>query len=540
MKKIIALVLALALVLASCAVAFADTTVHTGKITISNAAKGIHYDIYKLFDATVGANGEIAYTGTIPTGLATYFEAVPKTVNNVQETANTRVGDTDQLTPEAVSALKTWTSTATKADPEGKNGNGGAVEFTNLTYGYYVITSNQGDGKITVVTLSGDEASIVDKNTTEPDIQKKVKDANGNWVEVTDANIGEYKEFKLDITTANWHQPLNAAGEPEGDQKQIKEYVIGEDFGTNKFELKDYSNTDISVQIGTISEGTFTAIDNITGKKSFPITIPWVDADGKSKYNNGVIIRIIYEAKLKDDALIDVYDETTETHTRNEDLDGNVNTADLDWKYTDDTPHYGDGHDHDKDTATVDTYAVALKKFNKDGGSLAGAIFQFPFYVKETPASDGSYIYAGENEGTGLTNQITTPENGQITIKGVKAGTYSDIEEIKAPDGYNKTSDKFSVTAVKISTTEWVKETSTSWKIDADGKVYDYKETVENYKETTYTNNSIAATAIPVINLTGTVLPSTGGIGTTIFYILGGLLVVGAAVILVARRKAQD
>ena len=43
-----------------------------------------------------------------------------------------------------------------------------------------------------------------------------------------------------------------------------------------------------------------------------------------------------------------------------------------------------------------------------------------------------------------------------------------------------------------------------------------------------------------VTNNSGTVLPSTGGIGTTIFYILGGLLVVGAAVILVARRKAQD
>ena len=43
-----------------------------------------------------------------------------------------------------------------------------------------------------------------------------------------------------------------------------------------------------------------------------------------------------------------------------------------------------------------------------------------------------------------------------------------------------------------------------------------------------------------VENLKGTELPSTGGIGTTIFYVLGGLLVIGAAIILVARRKAPD
>ena len=52
--------------------------------------------------------------------------------------------------------------------------------------------------------------------------------------------------------------------------------------------------------------------------------------------------------------------------------------------------------------------------------------------------------------------------------------------------------------------------------------------------------HSAGSLTAPIQNQSGTVLPSTGGIGTTIFYILGGLLVVGAAVILVARRKAQD
>ena len=56
----------------------------------------------------------------------------------------------------------------------------------------------------------------------------------------------------------------------------------------------------------------------------------------------------------------------------------------------------------------------------------------------------------------------------------------------------------------------------------------------------TITHGQTAAVEITVENKAGAELPSTGGIGTTIFYIIGGLLVVGAAVVLIARRKARD
>ena len=69
---------------------------------------------------------------------------------------------------------------------------------------------------------------------------------------------------------------------------------------------------------------------------------------------------------------------------------------------------------------------------------------------------------------------------------------------------------------------------------DTDTELYNKKKEI---MEPVHSAGSLTA---PIQNQSGTVLPSTGGIGTTIFYILGGLLVVGAAVILVARRKAQD
>jgi fimbrial isopeptide formation D2 family protein/LPXTG-motif cell wall-anchored protein len=113
-----------------------------------------------------------------------------------------------------------------------------------------------------------------------------------------------------------------------------------------------------------------------------------------------------------------------------------------------------------------------------------------------------------------------TGDDGIYQLSGLNPGTYV-IEETHAPDGFNKITEK------KTLEITWTSEAGfglSQASIDAgfsmvdNGVIY----------EITINNNS------------GTELPSTGGIGTTIFYILGGLLVVGAAIILVSRRKAQD
>lgn len=534
-KKILALIIACMMTIGMMStMAWAQTVeldpadADNATITISNAANGETYTIVKLFDATITnpAGTSIAYQGTIPTALASYF-VKDATTGEITATAAAKKAN-GELSDAAQTALKTWATAEAAKNPFDTTvlsgvADGSALVFSALPYGYYVVLTTQGTGSVTV-TSTNPNASVVDKNTTEPTIQKKVKDANGNWVEVTDANIGEPKEFKLDVVTTTWHQPLDANGNPVGDQKQVKQYIIGEDFDTNKFELISID----SVQIGTIANDTFTATETITvaNNATFPVTIDWIDNAGKSKYSNGAVIRVLYKAKLTDDALIDV-------GNTDEDLRGNINTADLDWKYTDDEPHFGEGHDHLKDTATVDTYAIGLKKVNKEGTPLAGATFQFPFYVKEV---DGKYIYAGTTAGTGLINEITTPTDGQITIQGVKAGTYS-ITETAAPNGYNKLPGPISVTAVKISTTTTVTETEKKWKIDQDGNIHDYTETVTGGTETTYTNNEIAVTAACAVNMKGVLLPSTGGMGTTIFYIIGGILILGAAIALIGKKK---
>ncbi len=115
---------------------------------------------------------------------------------------------------------------------------------------------------------------------------------------------------------------------------------------------------------------------------------------------------------------------------------------------------------------------------------------------------------------------VITDSNGVFQLSGLKPGKYT-IEETRAPEGYNKIAG--------------TKEIEITWDKDND-----FGLTQESIDAGFQMNEKGVVYEITIENNQGTELPSTGGIGTTIFYILGGLLVVGAAVVLVARRKADN
>ena len=105
-------------------------------------------------------------------------------------------------------------------------------------------------------------------------------------------------------------------------------------------------------------------------------------------------------------------------------------------------------------------------------------------------------------------NKLTTDTNGHIKAYGLDAGTYTLIETDPLP-GYNSLADTITVT------------------ISEQGEV--------TYKYTNSGGN--AGNKLDVVNETGTELPSTGGMGTTLIYIAGAVLVIGAGVLLVVRRR---
>lgn len=497
-RKLTSLLLALVMVFALAVTAFAqDETVTggTGSITISNAAKGETYTIYKLFDATVSAdNTSIAYTGTIPESLKTYFTAD----KNGYISATPKAKEGENMSEGLKTALKAWTETATVTAKATSDGS--ALNFKGLAFGYYVVTTTQGDMLISVDSTMPN-VTIVDKNSSAPKDLSKTADSDN-------VSIGDTVTYTVRFKTSNYY----GAGE---DAKEIVSYNIEDtlpDF------LSDVKVTSIIVDNDgndTTTDDRADVTDQFAKKK---IVIDWYDeANSKFLYNNGATVTITYTAKVTEKAAIDG--------------NGNTNKVTVTWTTKNGTVP---GPGELKQEETIYTYAIALKKVDNKGKALPGAVFEFPFYVKSAAdATDGAYIYAGTTAGEGLTNQITTPDSGVIVVKGVKSGDY-EITEVTAPAGYNKLTAPVIVKAVQTGSTS----THTTVYLDENGNI-----TNTETDKTTKVNvdiDTIAATAVVVVNKAGTELPSTGGMGTTIFYVLGAVLVVGAGVLLVTKKRMSQ
>ena len=502
MKKIFALLIAMVMVLGMSTAVFAQTVplnpadADNATITITNASKGETYKIAKLFDATVSATtdtttGEstsIAYTGDIPSTMSSYF--TKDTAGNISATAALDLSDEN-----VQAVLKTWAEANVTAQAVS---DGSELEFTKLPYGYYIITTTQGETLLTVDSTRP-SAEVIDKNTTPP-IDNPTKTADDDNV-----FIGQTVTYTVSFGTANY----------DGTE-QITAYKIADNFANGV--LTNVQVTGIKVDgvaattpvKYTDAETALTVPFAWTSGKT--ISIDWVDENGASAYANGATLEITYTATVAASAQIDG--------------DGNVNTVNLTYTTDEDHPYQFPV------TETIYTYAIAIQKVDQAGGPLAGAKFQLPFYVQATAdATDGAYIYAGTTAGDGLVNELTTPATGLIIVKGVEAGTYS-ITETEAPKGYNKLGAPVTVTAVQTGSTT----TSSTTYYDADGNEVGQDDPKVDHN-VTVTIDDLSATPVVVVNKTGTELPSTGGIGTTIFYIIGAILVIGAGVVLVTRRR---
>ena len=197
-----------------------------------------------------------------------------------------------------------------------------------------------------------------------------------------------------------------------------------------------------------------------------------------------------------------------------------------------------------KDIVTSFTYQLNVTKVdgNKPETGLKDARFALYRLVngteKEYVTIDGNNkvsgwqdelptvtLNPGTDEEKTVNGNIVTDGNGKMSVIGLDAGTYY-LTECVAPDGYNLL-DK----DVKITITA---------KYSDDGKtITDLTVTVDNGAPSKGdTENGVLE--VTVENFSGTELPSTGGIGTTIFYTLGGLLAVGAVVLLVTKKRMSN
>lgn len=385
---------------------FADTT---GTITVQNASKGQTYTIYKLFDATVGSNGAIAYT--LPSGksadqVSTYFDV--DTAGNV-----TAKGGLDVST----NAFKTWAEGFGTIVGEPKTATSNTVTFDNLGFGYYFIKSSL--GAVITVDSTNPNATINDKNTTAPSIPdgdggKKIL-VGGSATDTTTAKVGDTVNYQIKFNATNY------VTSSATDSKLITGYTITD---TPSNVAIDESSINVKVGNTTISSNITKSVDSNTGVMTINLT--WA-SEGNSLYNSPAEVVITYNGVVEPGAA-----DAAAT-----------NQADISYTTADGTTTFDDD-----DETTVNTYQFTLNK--TDGtNSLTGA--EFKLYDAADNGNEIAVVKDGNHYRVAKSGESgVVIEAGSVDIKGLKGDTTYYLEETKAPNGYNKLTGR---QAVEISTT---------------------------------------------------------------------------------------
>ena len=315
---------------------------------------------------------------------------------------------------------------------------------------------------------------ITDKNM-KPTIEKKVQeDSNGSWGDVNDADIRQTVNFKSTISA----------------MPGARNYVVHDKM---EAALKFDSVTSIKVGDTTLTVGKDYTVKNTGLTDGCTFHVVFTEAYLNSITADTKIV-INYTAKLTSDAVAGT---------------GYVNETWLD---------YGDDQHTEHDTTTTYTWKLPIYKYYKNGEAkkaLAGAEF---ILYKGSEEENRDYAQVTNGKLTGWTKEKTeatklvSGDDGMIAVEGLDADTYY-LEETKAPGGYNKLADPVKVVISHTVTDEGAHMTNT---LKRDGTV---------------------VAKVEIENKSGLELPSTGGIGTTIFYVLGSILVIGAVVLLIAKKR---
>ena len=506
MKKLISLALALVMILSLSVTAFAQDvgTVATGKgtITISNAAKGETYAIYKLFDATVNADGSsIAYTGNIPDGLATYFTKDEQ--GNISATAAAKNGN--DMSDGLKTALKAWVGT--KSATASVKSDGSQLNFNGLDYGYYVVTTTQGQQLISVDSTMPN-ATVYDKNTKNITVKKIV--AKESY------SIGDTVTYTATFETVNFYGAGNEA-------KQVIKYTITDT-------LPEFLS-DVAIDSIVITKANGTTDVTLTDKAfdaNGNVEIEWAteveNSNPKaytSKYDNGAKIIVTYHGTLTSVTNINTVDKNT-VKIQPTVLENNGTTS---------TPW----NENWKDSAEIKTYGAALKK--TDGtNALAGAEFTVKGLTVKAGDAAGEYIVVSyDPNSTTQSTTLVTNADGKLYIVGLASDVELTVTETKAPNGYNKLTEPVTLKPQVMETAIYT--TSGTIYYDADGNVVSKQSSSTETKTVNKNLTDLDVNALEVENKAGTELPSTGGMGTTLFYVLGGLMVLGAVVVLVTKKR---
>ncbi len=496
MKRMLSLMLALGLVLVLAVPVFASPVTEEGTITIKNAEDGKNYQAYRMFDLSFDEQGG-HYAYTVNAAWDTFFTTgegkdlvtIDRDYGSVSLRDETAAG-MQQLAQKAKvyaeqNRVHAYTPTGTAP----------VLTFSNLPLGYYLVTSDT--GALQALDTTNKNAVMYEKNTA-PDVQKSA--------DKTHAAYGEVVHFTI---------PVTKGGYVWGDYV-IKDTMTGLELeeGTVKITVNE-TELDPGTDYVVVPEG-----NNLT------VTIP----EKTLNKRNGDNTDFVYPAGTK---FVLTYDAVAKATGSME------NKVFMEYK-TNPSVSTPDGKTPEH-SVKVANYEFGVKKTNGQGTVLNEATFALH---KNEDCSDGAMEFiktgntyrlaqANETAAEGST-KTSTISAGEVTIEGLAAGTYY-LQELQAPNGYNKL-----LKPVKVEIIENLndKEGTKYYQQAFDEAGNRINPTIKMNGETVSSTEGTGF-VLDIVNKTGTELPSTGGIGTTIFYVVGGLLMAGAAVALIAKKRIE-
>lgn len=514
MERRLSFILVLAMVLAFVA-PFKARAAGDGSVTLENPRAGVTYSLYRVFDLSYNEAAK-AYTYTSATKdlenalkVDNIYKALLKYEGTDEAPKYVMRGDrividASKLTNGEINPydFSKWlfdnVGLLENMNQEKTGLATGNLQWTGLDLGYYMIKSTAG----TIVSLdtTDTDATVHEKNPAESDLafSKKVKGGTAeDFADTTYANIGEEVEFKISF---NVHEYAN------------NEYVLTDTLPTGMDYVGSFAVKNDDVDLDNNKYTVDTALDE--NSRNLKVTFPLKTIQELAKeYRDDTTdskkpktITITYKAKLNNSAAM----------SNDKGVNLNKNEAVL---------QYDTGEAAVvKAEASVKTTDFNVFKYANTGENqtegLAGAKFKIytqptggnPLIFTTKTDEDNIYYYEKEDTASAPENgtEITTPDGGQFTIKGLKTGEYY-IEETQAPEGFNSLDNRVKLIIA-----------------DDNGNV--------SY---TAEGGNIEGNTIKILNQGGTKLPSTGGMGRTLIYTLGGIIFFAALVLLISRNRSK-
>lgn len=494
----------------------------TANVNDGEEGKFNGFDSYSLEDAWLGFFKDASRIEAVKTaGMITddnpsnqdMKDAAVAYVKNLNETQLATLAHEAQKWVRDAQNKDSFTALTTPSKPaiaDTTDSTKGVATISNLTSGYYLVFPEMGSTGNAIskdnATARGTDAMLVNipKNkgntaatikSTYPTVDKKVQTTEvGEFKTDGNAQIGDKVTYQLTATVP--------------DMTDYDKYTFK--FVDTLTKGLSYVDNSVSVKVGDTAITTgYTATYSAESKT---LTVAFNDLKTTKKGENatvaaGDVITVTYNAYITADAAV---------------TDPATNKVHLEYSTNPDGSGKGESTPSE---SKVYTYPIEIFKFYKDGETekgLANATFKLSISEDSTAAGidlvqdttvDNSYHVKGEGEKSTIT-EVTTPDGGKITIRGLKAGTYY-LHEITAPTGFNKLTHP-----VKIEITDDENDQS---------KV--------TYKINDVANAGENSHQVKVENMKGTMLPETGSFGTI------GLTILGVAVVLLgvfAPKKKKE